>query len=52
MESWLPTGPPYKPMPPMNSWFWRPGFTTQSADKIAEFISQGLEPDETKLSSN
>jgi alpha-L-fucosidase len=35
MEAWLPTGPPYKPMPPMNSWFWRPGFTIQSADKIA-----------------
>jgi alpha-L-fucosidase len=35
MEAWIPTGPPYKPMPPMNSWFWRPGFTTQSADKIA-----------------
>src|SRR5438477_2723295 len=35
-ESWIPTGPPYKPMPPMNSWFWRPGFTTQSAEKIAE----------------
>ena len=26
MESWIPTGPPYKPMPPMHSWFWRPGF--------------------------
>jgi hypothetical protein len=35
MEAWIPTGPPYKPMPPMNSWFWRPGFATQSADKIA-----------------
>lgn len=35
MEAWIPTGPPYKPMPPMNSWFWRPGFTTQSAEKIA-----------------
>jgi len=35
MEAWIPTGPPYKPMPPMHSWFWRPGFTTQSAEKIA-----------------
>jgi alpha-L-fucosidase len=35
MESWIPTGPPYKPLPPMNSWFWRPGFTTMSAEKIA-----------------
>jgi alpha-L-fucosidase len=35
MEAWIPTGPPYKPMPPMNSWFWRPGFITQSASKIA-----------------
>jgi hypothetical protein len=35
MESWTPTGPPYKPMPPMHSWFWRPGFVTQSADVIA-----------------
>lgn len=36
MESWIPTGPPYKPMPPMHSWFWRPGFKTQTADLIAE----------------
>jgi alpha-L-fucosidase len=35
IEAWIPTGPPYKPMPPMNSWFWRPGFTIQSAEKIA-----------------
>ena len=35
MEAWIPTGPPYKPMPPMNSWFWRPGFPTHSAEKIA-----------------
>jgi hypothetical protein len=34
MESWIP-GPRYRPMPPMNSWFWRPGFKIQSADKIA-----------------
>lgn len=39
MESWIPTGPPYKPMPPMNSWFWRPGFVTQSADRIASEYS-------------
>ena len=35
-ESWIPTGPPYKPMPPMNSWFWRPGFKMQSAEAIAQ----------------
>jgi len=35
MESWIPTGPPYKPMPPMHSWFWRPGFETQSPQAIA-----------------
>jgi len=35
MEAWIPTGPPFKPLPPMNSWFWRPGFVTQSAEKIA-----------------
>jgi alpha-L-fucosidase len=36
MESWIPTGPPYKPMPPMHSWFWRPGFKTQDAQVIAD----------------
>lgn len=35
MEAWIPTGPPYKPMPPMHSWFWRPGFKTESAGTIA-----------------
>ena len=35
MESWIPTGPPYKPMPPMHSWFWREGFVTQRAEVIA-----------------
>src|SRR5439155_16390604 len=35
MESWIPVGPPYKPMPPMHSWFWREGFNTQSAKTIA-----------------
>jgi alpha-L-fucosidase len=35
MEAWIPTGPPYKPMPPMHSWFWRDGFKTQRADVIA-----------------
>src|SRR5437667_9506171 len=35
MESWIPMGPPYKPMPPMHSWFWREGFKTQSAKTIA-----------------
>jgi alpha-L-fucosidase len=40
MEAWIPTGPPYKPMPPMHSWFWRPGFTTQSAETIADAYTQ------------
>jgi len=35
MEAWIPTGPPYKPMPGMHSWFWREGFTMQSPDVIA-----------------
>jgi alpha-L-fucosidase len=35
MEAWIPTGPPYKPMPPMHSWFWREAFVTQSAEVIA-----------------
>jgi alpha-L-fucosidase len=35
MESWIPTGPPYKPVPPMHRWFWCEGFATQSADAIA-----------------
>lgn len=38
MESWIPIGPPYKPMPPMHSWFWRPGFKTESAETIAGII--------------
>ena len=36
MEAWIPTGPPYKPMPPMHSWFWRPGFQTIDARAIAD----------------
>ena len=36
MEAWMPAGPPYKPMPPMYSWFWRLGFETQSAGTIAQ----------------
>ena len=39
MEAWMPTGPPYKPMPPMHSWFWRPGFVTQSAETIASYYN-------------
>ena len=35
MESWVPTGPAYEPMPPMHSWFWREGLKTQSAEVIA-----------------
>ncbi len=36
MEAWIPTGPPYKPMPPMHSWFWRDGFKTQDPEVIAD----------------
>lgn len=36
MEAWIPTGPPYAPMPPMHSWFWREGFKTQDPQVIAE----------------
>jgi alpha-L-fucosidase len=36
MESWIPTGPPYKPMPPMHSWFWREGFKMQDPQVIAD----------------
>ena len=39
MEAWMPIGPPYKPMPPMHSWFWRPGFVTQGAETIASYYS-------------
>jgi alpha-L-fucosidase len=39
MEAWMPTGPPYAPMPPMHSWFWRPGFETQSAAQIASYYN-------------
>jgi hypothetical protein len=35
-ESWIPTGPPFKPLPPMHSWFWRPGFEMQPAEVIAQ----------------
>ena len=37
MEAWMPIGPPYKPMPPMHSWFWREGFVTQNAETIADW---------------
>ncbi len=36
MEAWIPTGPPYKPMPPMHSWFWREGFKIQDPEVIAQ----------------
>ena len=47
MEAWMPIGPPYLPMPPMHSWFWREGFITQSADTIA-----GMHRDCMKRNSN
>ena len=40
MEAWIPTGPPYQPMPPMHSWFWRPGFKTQDPQVIADAYRQ------------
>ena len=43
LESWIPTGPPYKPMPPMNSWFWRPGFKMQPAEVIAQDYRECME---------
>lgn len=36
LEAWIPTGPPYKPMPPMHSWFWREGFKMQDPQVIAD----------------
>ena len=36
METWLPTGPVYQPMPRMHSWFWRSTYKTQDADVIAQ----------------
>ncbi len=36
MEAWIPTGPPYKPLPPMHSWFWREEFRTMDAANIAQ----------------
>jgi alpha-L-fucosidase len=36
METWLPTGPIYAPMPRMHSWFWRQEYKTQGADVIAQ----------------
>ena len=40
MEAWMPTGPLYKPMPLMHSWFWRSGFETESAEQIASYYRQ------------
>jgi len=34
-ESWIPTGPLYPPMPWMHTWFWHPGYQTQSAEVLA-----------------
>ena len=34
-EAWIPTGPMYPAMPGTHSWFWRPGYKTQSAEVIA-----------------
>jgi hypothetical protein len=36
LEAWIPTGPPYKPMPPKHSWLWREGFQTQDPQVIAD----------------
>jgi alpha-L-fucosidase len=43
MEAWIPTGPPYKPMPPMHSWFWREGFKSESAGAIAGIYRDSIE---------
>lgn len=36
METWLPTGPIYPPMPTMHTWFWHPWYKPQSAEVLAE----------------
>jgi hypothetical protein len=46
MEAWIPTGPLYKPMPPMHSWFWRPGFKTQDPQLNLSPDTSGRLPDE------
>jgi alpha-L-fucosidase len=43
MEAWIPTGPPYRPMPPMHSWFWREGLQTQRPDAIAGVYRDSIE---------
>ena len=35
METWLPTGPKYPPMPWMHTWFWHPWYKPQPAKTIA-----------------
>src|SRR5581483_2191725 len=35
METWLPTGPIYPPMPWMHTWFWHPWYKPQSAEALA-----------------
>ena len=35
-ETWLPTGPPYPPMPWMHTWFWHPWYQPQKPEVIAE----------------
>jgi alpha-L-fucosidase len=35
METWLPTGPIYPPMPWMHTWFWHPWYKPQSAAVLA-----------------
>jgi alpha-L-fucosidase len=36
LETWLPIGPPYEPLPPMHMWFWRETFKTQDPQTIAD----------------
>jgi len=35
METWLPTGPIYPPMPWMHTWFWHPWYKPQPASVLA-----------------
>jgi alpha-L-fucosidase len=35
METWLPTGPIYPPMPWMHTWFWHPWYKPQNAAVLA-----------------
>ncbi|HTS69965.1 MAG TPA: alpha-L-fucosidase [Terriglobia bacterium] len=35
-ETWLPSGPNYKPQPRMHTWFWHPWYKTQDAAVLVD----------------